>query len=322
MECLRREIGTQASTFSLERQTQVFSIKNVEDEGALTSLTCIPSFELFYNIVDVYSKARLLQPGTTGCCISDKDAVLLTFMKLYHNLSYLVIGVLFGIHQTTASDIFKTSLEILGAIFSRGIYWPEKESVMQILTKHSSGFRDCRMVLDCIEIPLRKPEEMESKFLMYSSYESKYIAKVLVCETPGGHISYVSPAYCGRVSDTFVTKESDLLGRCLPYIYSVMVDKGFLINELCLEHRIKLVRSPSLHNKQKLNRQEATKNQDIADARVHVERAIQRMKLFKILRDSFSIDLLLYIDDIIQIIAGLVNVSKSLFSNEKFLFKL
>ncbi|XP_040066111.2 uncharacterized protein LOC120839814 [Ixodes scapularis] len=240
-------------------------------------------------------------------------------MKLYHNLTFSLLGVLFGVHRTTASNIFRASVPVLAAVLRHAVFWPEKEAVLQSLTKYFNKYRDCRMVLDCIEIPLQKPKNLESQLLTYSHYKGTHTAKVLVCETPGGLISYVSPAFCGRSSDTHITKESGLLEKCLPFIDSVMVDKGFLIDELCCEHKVKLVRPPFLRKNTQLSKSDAANNQSIAAARVHVERAIQRMKLFRILRDNFSADLLPQIDDVVVIIAGLVNLSKPLFSNDKFL---
>lgn len=48
---------------------------------------------------------------------------------------------------------------------------------------------------------------------------------------------YVSPTYGGKASDTFIPKQSRLLGRCIAHVDSVMVDKGFLINELHREKK-------------------------------------------------------------------------------------
>ncbi|KAM7298112.1 hypothetical protein ISCGN_018738 [Ixodes scapularis] len=317
LSSLREEIGVQADTLQLERD-QVLGIARVKDEKALTTLTCVPCFQLFYNLTDLYGESRMLGKRK-DFCISNEDAVLLTMMKLYHNMTFSLLGVLFGIHRTTASNIFKASVPILAAVLRHAIFWPEKEAVLQSLTKYFNKYRDCRMVLDCTEIPLQRPKNMESQLLTYSHYKGTHTAKVLVCETPGGLISYVSPAYCGRSSDTHITKESGLLEKCLPFIDSVMVDKGFLIDELCSEHKVKLIRPPFLRKKEQLSMQDAKSNQNIAAARVHVERAIQRMKLFRILRDNFSTDLLPQFDDIVAIIAGLVNLSKPLFKDSRYL---
>lgn len=50
-----------------------------------------------------------------------------------------------------------------------------------------------------------------------------------------------------------------------------------------------------------------------------MERAIQRMKLFKILDGNIGIELFPFIDDIVQIIAGIVNLSRPIFNDDKFL---
>ncbi|XP_040068641.1 uncharacterized protein LOC120841741 [Ixodes scapularis] len=175
------------------------------------------------------------------------------------------------------------------------------------------------MVLDCTKIPFQKPKNMESQLLTSSSLQGTHTAKVLVCKTPGGLISYVSPANCVRSSDTLIMKESGHLEICLPFIDSVMVYKGILIDELCCEHKVNLIRQPFACKKEQLSLHDAKSNQNIAAARVHVLRAIHRMKLFRILRDNFSADLLPQIDVIVGIIAGLRNLSKPLFNDSRYL---
>lgn len=60
-----------------------------------------------------------------------------------------------------------------------------------------------------------------------------------------------------------------------------MTDKGFMIDEECKRRNVKLVRPPFLNGPQKqLSKFEATQNVSIAAARVHVERAIQRVRMF------------------------------------------
>lgn len=59
---------------------------------------------------------------------------------------------------------------------------------------------------------------------------------------------------------------------------------------------------------------------EIASARVHVERTIQRMKIFKILngRVGLSLTMVPYMDSIEGIIVGIVNLSAPILSVEKF----
>ncbi|KAL3170232.1 hypothetical protein MRX96_015274 [Rhipicephalus microplus] len=219
-------------------------------------------------------------------CLCNEDAVLMTMMKLHHNMPFSLIG-----------------------------------AVVDNLTVHFKEYPNVRAVLDCTEIPLHRPKDLESQLLTYSWYKGTYTAMVLVCETPGGCISLLSKAYGGRASDSFIAKKSKILEKFLPSIDSVMVDKGFLIDELWLQHHVTMVHPPFLRKKKQLTQGKAQQNQSIVAARVHVERAIQRMIVFKILSGNLGTELFPYIDDILTVIAGIVNLSKPIFSAEKFLYE-
>ncbi|XP_040360140.1 uncharacterized protein LOC115315150 [Ixodes scapularis] len=209
--------------------------------------------------------------------------------------------------------MFKESIVVLASILERAVFWPEKEAVVSCLTRYFWQYKETRMILDCTEIEIERPKDLVSRLLTYSHYKETYTAKVLVSETLAGLISYDSPAYGGKASDTFITKESQILDKCTPHTDSVwsasfvMVDKAFLISELCREKNVKVIRPPFLMEKQ-LTAEEARTNQLIASARVHVERAIQRMKLFRILRHRFDLNLLPYVDEIFTVITGIVNL--------------
>nr|XP_054921717.1 uncharacterized protein LOC126521601 [Dermacentor andersoni] len=248
-EELSKEIGIQAvSRNNLFAREQLIAIAKVPDEHGLVVLTGIGSFELFYSITELYTEMRLRQ-GTRSLSLSDDDAVLLTYMKLYHDLTFSLLAVLFNVHRTTVSNIFKDSVVILASILEHAIFWPTKTAVVNCLTMYFKEYKDTRMVFDCTEIEIERPKDLVSRLLTYSHYKRTYTAKVLVSETPGGLISYVSPAYGGKASDTYIKKECRVLDKRIPHVDSVMVDKGFLIGELCKEKNIKMIRPPFLMKK-------------------------------------------------------------------------
>ncbi|CAI6346541.1 unnamed protein product [Macrosiphum euphorbiae] len=98
----------------------------------------------------------------------------------------------------------------------------------------------------------------------------------------------------------------------------IMVDKGFLIDDLCLEKQIDLIRPPFLKNKIQFSKAEALLNKDIASARVHIERINQRIKSFKIFQSKFSWSRNYLANDIMIIICGMCNLSSSIFESDKF----
>ena len=56
----------------------------------------------------------------------------------------------------------------------------------------------------------------------------------------------------------------------------------------------------------------------IARARVHVERTIQQIRLFKILKNQLEWSLLDYGDKILEVICALVNLSPPILSDDHF----
>ncbi|XP_064461554.1 uncharacterized protein LOC135371427 [Ornithodoros turicata] len=240
-------------------------------------------------------------------------------IKLYHNTNFSFLSVLFGIHRTTVSNIIKSAICILAEILGTAVFFPSKESVLENLTVYFDKFKNTRIVLDCTEVALERPGDLVSRILTYSHYKKTYTAKVLIGCTPSGFISFVSQAFGGRASDTHVTKESGVLSMCLPYTDHVMTDKGFLIEHQCDDARVRLIRPPFLKQRKQMRESEALANQKIARARVHVERAIQRIKAYKILQQKFPTQLLPVFDNVVRLLCGLVNLSRPILSEERFL---
>ena len=71
-----------------------------------------------------------------------------------------------------------------------------------------------------------------------------------------------------------------------------MADKGFKIQSLLLDRGVELVIPPFTRIGKQLTGQKAAKNKDIANAHIHIERIIGRMKEFKILQGTLPLSLL------------------------------
>lgn len=88
-----------------------------------------------------------------------------------------------------------------------------------------------------------------------------------------------------------------------------MVDRGFLIDNLCDMNRWKLIRPPFFKEKKQFSPEDALLTARIAASRVHVERSNQRLKVFKILGDTMPSCLLPIVGDIFLVIRATVNLS-------------
>lgn len=103
-----------------------------------------------------------------------------------------------------------------------------------------------------------------------------------------------------------------------PYEVDVMFDKGFNVDTACNKNNVGLIRPPFLRRKNQFLTQEAKDTSRIAGAHVHVERAIQRLKVFKLLKGDVPWELLTHIDDLMLVAAGLVNLSVPILNDDKF----
>ena len=97
-----------------------------------------------------------------------------------------------------------------------------------------------------------------------------------------------------------------------------MVDKGFLIEKECTKRRLKLIRPTFLSQRSQFSSKEANDTASIAAICVHVERSIQRLKIFKILKGKIPANQRKYIDSIMSVIVGFVNSRALILGPDKF----
>ena len=105
--------------------------------------------------------------------------------------------------------------------------------------------------------------------------------KGLIGISPGGAITFISQLYTGSISDREIVVRSGLLDLPLQDGDSVMADKGFTIEDL-LPLGVSLNIPPFLGSSNQMPAQDVVRTQEIASLRIHVERAINKIKNFHI----------------------------------------
>ncbi|KAJ8671471.1 hypothetical protein QAD02_002730 [Eretmocerus hayati] len=184
----------------------------------------------------------------------------------------------------------------------------------------ATGFENTRIVLDCTEIFIQKPQNLCCRIQVYSNYKGGDTIKFMTGVSPGGNMTFISKPYGGRYSDSAIFEQSGLVELLEPGD-GVMVDKGFLIDEMCEMHRLCLIRLPFLtkKNNRKFSAKESILTASIAKARVHVERFNQRIKVFDMLGGVYPISLLPIIGEVFNLVCGTVNLSSPIIDDEKFM---
>jgi len=132
----------------------------------------------------------------------------------------------------------------------------------------------------------------------------------LIGITPTGAVSFVSEAWGGKASDRYITEHCGFLDH-IEEGDLVMADKGFNIGDLLAKRRAFLNIPPFLCNKQ-FSVEEIHTTRRIAKVRIHVERAIGRVKQFHILDSAVPLTLKNVIGPMFRVICYLTNLDKSL----------
>ena len=158
---------------------------------------------------------------------------------------------------------------------------------------------------------METPSSLDVQACLWSDYKHHCTVKCLVCITPNRPILWVSPVYGGHPSDVFIVKDSGFLDLLQPKD-QIMADRGFKIcSELAMK-QCTLCIPPSAAKGNQMTSSDVKNTSNIANVRIFVEQAFKHMKEFHILKTKQPILYLPVFDDIVRIIAALVNLRKPL----------
>ncbi|KAJ8677229.1 hypothetical protein QAD02_013016 [Eretmocerus hayati] len=289
----------------------------------LSSATGIESFKLLDIIVNCMRTATDHKYEKKNIIMDTRKSVIMTYVKIKHNISYRFLSLVFGsiITEQHCGRIFVQTILMLNKIMKAiALPWPTRETIKRNLLQCFEGFENTRIVLDCTEIFIQKPQNSCCRIQVYSNYKGGDTIKLMTGVSPGGNMSFISKPYGGRYSDSAIFEQSELVNLLEPGD-GVMVDKGFLIDEICEMKGLCLIRPPFLKNKNngKFSAKESILTASIAKARVHVERFNQRIKVFDMLGGVYPIKLVPIIGEVFNVVCGTVNSSSPIIDDDKFM---
>lgn len=285
-------------------------IRNERDLNTLTGMPHMAALDALVRCVEKLEIERFSMPL--------KERIMLTMMKLKLDLSFRTLSVFFQCSATTSQNYFHDVIRKLSRVLSVLIRWPDKEEIMRNMPQCFNKYKKTRIVLDCTEVQTEKTNCLKCRISTYSHYKGRNTVKFLIGVAPSGLITYVSRGFGGRFSDKSIFNLSGLLEKLDPHNDAIMVDKGFLIANECFESSIPLIMPPFLRKKKQFTQEEAELTVSIAAARVHVERTIQRVKIFAILTNNLDTFLVPYIDEIAIVICAIVNMSPPILAIDKY----
>ncbi|CAG2187310.1 unnamed protein product [Mytilus edulis] len=240
------------------------------------------------------------------------DQLLLVLMRLKLHLIFDDLGRRFGISKSLACKLFNSWMPVLAEQLKGLVVWLPRETIRACIPESfRENYPRTTVIIDCAETFIQRPTNLKSRSETYSNYKSHNTAKYLVGIAPHGHIMFISRAFGGRASDKFIVEKSGFCQYLLPGD-EVMADRGFTIDDLLFPLRVKLNIPAFTKCKPQLSNEDLTTTRRIARVRIHVERAIRRLKVFKILSSTVPVSSLKNFDDILLVCSALVNLRSDL----------
>ena len=309
----------------LARQFSMDKIK--DDDAAVLFYTGFPNYGAlisFYNFIEPklakmqYWKGEKLLKENQSYQMDDNrkkpgpprklsylDEFLLVLMRLKAGLFVQDLADRFGISTSLVSRICITWINLLYVELKDLFPFPAQELVRKNMPQEFAQYATTRIILDCTELFIQRPSAMLAQSETWSDYKHHNTWKLLVGVTPNGQVSFLSELWGGRVSDKQITRESGVLDLLEPGD-NVMVDRGFDISNI-VPNGVSVNMPPFLAGREQMTAAETEETMSIASVRIHVERAIGRMKTYHILDGTLPNTLSPYATQIVAVCGLLTN---------------
>ena len=122
-------------------------------------------------------------------------------MKLCLALTLYDLAKRFKTSKALSGQIFTCWLRAMAQLMSSMIYMPEQGTINVTTPKRFYSVRNIHSIIDCSEIFIETPQDHDRQAMTWSTYKHHNTLKFLVAVAPNSSITYVSPAYTGRISD-------------------------------------------------------------------------------------------------------------------------
>lgn len=229
--------------------------------------------------------------------LSEAEQILLTLIYLRHMTTFQLLGIQFGVSETTANDIFNYWFPLLRKLLPSSIIEQVKknasdyEIVKEILTEYE-------LIVDSCEQPRERPGEYSEQKKYYSGKKKNHTFKNQLIVLPSGQDIVDSTAgEKGPKSDVNLFRENQ---KNFEANQKFNGDKGYIG-----EPNIKTpYKKPK---KQELTSEQKQKNRELSKQRVVVEHTIRLLKIFRVAQERFRLNPHKY-EQIILTICGLVRL--------------
>ncbi|XP_077980524.1 uncharacterized protein LOC144435776 [Glandiceps talaboti] len=243
------------------------------------------------------------------------EEFFLVMCRLRQGFAEQHLANLYNVSVSTVSRIIITWVNYMFLKFGCLDIWPSKDVIKATMPlSMKEKYPSTRVILDCTEIKCEMPSSLILNTQLFSHYKNHVTMKGLIGIAPSGGITFVSQLYTGSISDREIVKRSGFLNMDFDVGDSVMADKGFTISDLLKEKGVSLNIPPFLERRGQLDADEVAETQEIASERIHVERAINKIKNFHIWDRLFPLSMFGCVNQMWTVCALLCNFQDPIIS--------
>ena len=258
--------------------------------------------------------------------LSVEDEFLMLLMKLRMGLSNIDLAERFCVSESTVNNINLTWVNFVYTVIGSLKIWPHRD----IIIKHSpeefiKKYPNNIVIVDATELKIQVPSSLQKHSETYSTYKSHTTFKSLIGVDPNGGIMFVSQLFEGSISDKQIVLRSGFLETVKQKVQcgelkegdAIMADKGFDIGDDLAKVKLKLNIPPFLRDKVGFEEDDVIKTQTIAHHRIHVERAIGKVRRFKIFHSVIPVSMFGSINQIWSVACFLSNFLNPVLSKDE-----
>ncbi len=238
------------------------------------------------NIIYIDSKAKSQdkrKPSSRPRKLTIEDEFFLVLCRLRLGLFIEDLAQRFAISHSGVTRICLSWINFMYLRLGNIPIWPTQETIRRTMPESMKAkYPNLEWILDAFEIQCQRPSSLMMQSQSYSNYKSRNTFKGLIAIIPSGQIGFISDLYQGSVSDRELVIRSGFLKQHHNRGAMWLVDKGFQIADLAEPLGVTVNMPAFVGARSQMTADEVFHTQQIASERIHVERAINKVKNFHI----------------------------------------
>nr|XP_047137737.1 uncharacterized protein LOC124814270 [Hydra vulgaris] len=257
-----------------------------------------------------------------------KDQILMTLIKLKHNISFNMLAFISSISKTTMISYFWKWIDIMYVKLKFLIKMQDQNDIYKTIPPvFKAKFPRLTCIIDCFKIFIESLRCLLARAKCYSQYKKHCTIKVMTSCTPLGAVNFSSQCWGGRASDNQIVRESNFhLTKYHMPGDQILADRGFtLADDFAAGSGAELFVPAFTKGKDQLSSGDVEKTRKIASVRIHIERVtgliknryttlkgILPFRIVKNIKDETMNETLSRCDKIISVCTSLINLDTSI----------